>query len=88
MCFVFQAIGSQFGLVVSGIVTLGGTFAVAFNATWRLTVLMILFLPFLLLAGKLVRSFFGSQTRKADDEEAGKVVESSLITPLLPCRPC
>lgn len=67
------AVGSQFGLFVSGIVTLGGTFAVAFAATWQLTLLMLLFLPFLLLAGKLVRSFFGSETRKADDEEAGQV---------------
>ena len=77
-CFI-QAFGSQFGLIVSAIVTLGGTFAVAFHATWKLTLLMMLFLPFLLLAGKLVRSLFGSETRKADDEEAGKVTVPSLL---------
>ena len=66
-----QATGAQLGLVIAGIVTIVSGLVVAFDASWRLTLVMIAFTPLLLVAGMAVNTFFGGGSAGEGGAAAG-----------------
>lgn len=75
-CFPsFQATGTQIGMIVSSLTNIGVAIAIAFYFSWKLSLVILCFLPFLALSGAVQSKMltgFASQDKKAM-EATGRV---------------
>ncbi len=73
-----QATGSQIGMIVNSLTNIGASFVIAFYFSWKLTLVIMCFLPLIGLSGVFqarMLTGFESQNKKAM-EEAGQVSPS------------
>lgn len=75
MHFCKQATGSQIGMIVNSLTSIGVSFIIAFYFSWKLTLVIMCFLPLIGLSGvfqaKMLTGFEGKN--KKSMEEAGQV---------------
>lgn len=70
----------MFGVVASSVITAIGSLILAFYSGWKLALLVLAFIPFILIGSMLeMRLYFGSGDREdaINSEEAGKVFSIS-----------
>lgn len=74
-CNVFKATGPRLGTIASAFVTAGGSLAIAFVSGWKLALLVLAFVPFIIFGGMMeVKTYFeGNAGNLINSEEAGKV---------------
>ena len=74
MC-LFQASGSRFGTIIQSLSCLGAGFVIGFIYSWKLTLMIIGFVPFILAAGMLQMKIMGGSAKQSQSslEGAGKV---------------
>lgn len=70
-----QATGSQIGMIVNSLTSIGASFIIAFYFSWKLTLVILCFLPFIGLSGVFqAKMLTGFETEnKKSMEEAGQV---------------
>lgn len=70
-----QATGSQIGMIVNSLTSIGVSFIIAFYFSWKLTLVILCFLPLIGLSGvfqaKMLTGF--ENKNKKSMEEAGQV---------------
>uniref|UniRef100_A0A3Q1EGM2 ATP-binding cassette, sub-family B (MDR/TAP), member 11a n=1 Tax=Acanthochromis polyacanthus TaxID=80966 RepID=A0A3Q1EGM2_9TELE len=74
------ATGSQIGMIVNSLTSIGASFIIAFYFSWKLTLVIMCFLPFLGLSGLFQAKMltgFANQDKKAM-EAAGRVSSEAL----------
>lgn len=73
--FGFQATGSQIGMIVNSLTNIGVAIIISFYFSWKLTLVILCFLPFLALSGGFqakMLTTFAKQDKQAM-EAAGQV---------------
>lgn len=77
LCFISsQATGSQIGMIVNSLTNIGVALIIAFYFSWKLSLVILCFLPFLALSGAVQAKMltgFASQDKKAL-EATGRVM--------------
>lgn len=76
-----QATGSQIGMIVNSLTNIGVAVLMSFVFSWKLTLLILCFLPFIALSGgfqaKMLTGF--AKEDKAAMEAAGRVQKPALL---------
>lgn len=79
--FFLQATGPQIGAIVNSLTNILASFIIAFTCSWKLTLVIMCFMPFLGMSGLFQTKMltgFANQDKKAM-EEAGQVSASSVV---------
>lgn len=75
LVWFLQATGSQIGMIVNSLTNIGASFIIAFYFSWKLTLVIMCFLPLIGLSGvfqaKMLTGF--ESENKKSMEEAGQV---------------
>lgn len=72
---LFQATGSQVGMIVNSLTNIGASFIIAYYFSWKLSLVVTCFLPFIAFAGVFQAKMltgFANKDKKAM-EAAGQV---------------
>lgn len=76
-----KATGPRLGGIASSLITTIGCFALAFASGWKLALLVVAFIPFIILGAVMeIRIYFGNSGNMINSEEAGKV---SFLSPVI-----
>ncbi len=72
---MFQATGARIGTIVSTLASIGTGIIIGFIYSWKLTLGILAFVPFILAAGVLQMKMLGGFTKEGQEalENAGKV---------------
>ncbi|XP_028400885.1 multidrug resistance protein 1-like isoform X2 [Dendronephthya gigantea] len=74
------ATGSRLGAIVSSLITTVGCLALAFASGWKLALLVVAFIPFIILgAVTRMRVYFRGSGNVINSEEAGKIAVETIL---------
>lgn len=77
-----KATGPTIGLAISSLVTAVGCLSVAYISGWKLSIVITIFVPFIVVAGSLSMLLLGGKARYGGDEESGQVT-MLIVNPAL-----